>query len=201
MQRYPLLGVLSSDLFGVAPRIFGRTGPRGTTRISAKVTHLIIYHLNLWDMRTKSGNETSKPFYRPDWIGQLLQAGVQPGRDVEQCSCREVLWHQEPAHGLFLQTTSLIIQKGVNKYPGALSLCLFHNSCWFTKTGSYACCVDNISSTKMTTFSTNFPWARYQREWNIVFNLRIDDVEMFQRSNTNARDFTKMNVIAIDKGQ
>ena len=41
MQRYPLLGVLSSDLFGVAPRIFGRTGLRGTTRILAKVTHLI----------------------------------------------------------------------------------------------------------------------------------------------------------------
>ena len=40
MQRYPLLGVLSSDLYGVAPRIFGRTGLLGITRISAKVTHL-----------------------------------------------------------------------------------------------------------------------------------------------------------------
>ena len=111
MQRYPLLGVLSSDLFGVAPRIFGRTGLRGTTRISAKVTHLITYHLNLWDVWTKFGNYTSKLLHRPDWISQLLQAGVQPRRDLEQSSCREVLWHQEPAHGLLLQTKSLIIQK------------------------------------------------------------------------------------------
>ena len=61
MQRYPLLGVLSSDLFGVAPRIFGRTGPRGNTRTSAKVTHLtspgsVRYVNEIWQRKFKQLN-------------------------------------------------------------------------------------------------------------------------------------------------
>ena len=77
-------------------------------------------------------NYITKPSHRPNWIGQLLQAGVQPRRDVEQCSCREVLWHQEPAHGLFLQTTSLIIQKkGLTNI-----LVLYHWAVFITPVGS-----------------------------------------------------------------
>ena len=104
--------------------------------------NLATKHLNGCTDQIESAN-CFKLGFNPDgtWSSVPAEKCFDTRNQPTDCFCKRPVWKYK---------------KGVNKYPSALSLCRFHNSCPFTEKGSYACCVDNISSTKMTTVSKIF---------------------------------------------